>query len=366
MIYAEEILKILKKNGVNFFSGVPDSVLKNFSKALPEKNNHVIAANEGNAVSLGIGYHLATKKIGCVYLQNSGLSNAINPIISIADKKVYSIPLILIIGWRGSPRRPDEPQHQTKGKITLQLLKLLKIKYCIIKNKRDLTKFKKLISLSKKNSNIVAALIEKGNLKSKTKKKIRTKKNRLFRFEFIKNLLKILPKKTKIISTTGYTSRELMQLSKDDKNYEGRDFYMVGGMGHSASVAAGYSLKTNKDIICLDGDGSILMHLGSMNTIGHLGKKNFKHVILNNSSHESVGGQPTYSEGINFKDLSKSLGYKNFFEIKNKHMSKIIKKFLVTDGPSLLEVKIRNGSLENLSRPKNLLDIKRKFMKTKS
>ena len=155
MIYAEEILKILKKNGVNFFSGVPDSVLKNFSKALPEKNNHIIAVNEGNAVSLGIGYHLATKKIGCVYLQNSGLSNAINPIISIADKKVYSIPLILIIGWRGSPRRPDEPQHQTKGKITLQLLKLLKIKYCIIKNKKDLTKFKKLISLSKKNSNIV-------------------------------------------------------------------------------------------------------------------------------------------------------------------------------------------------------------------
>ena len=151
MIYAEEILTILKKNGVNFFSGVPDSVLKNFSKALPKNKDHIIAANEGNAVSLAIGYHLATKKIGCVYLQNSGLSNAINPIISIADKQVYSIPLVLIIGWRGSPQKPDEPQHQTKGKITLQLLKLLKIEYCIIRNKKDLTKFKKLISSSKKN-----------------------------------------------------------------------------------------------------------------------------------------------------------------------------------------------------------------------
>ena len=150
MIYAEEILTVLKRNDVNFFSGVPDSILKNFSKVLPEKKNHIIAANEGNAVSLAIGYHLATKKIGCVYLQNSGLSNAINPIISIADKQVYSIPLVLIIGWRGSPQKPDEPQHQTKGKITLQLLKLLKIKYCIIRNRKDLTRFKQLISSSKK------------------------------------------------------------------------------------------------------------------------------------------------------------------------------------------------------------------------
>ena len=135
MILAENLIQTLKKNGVNFFTGVPDSILKNFSINLEshKKNHHVVASNEGSAISMGIGYYLSTKKIPCIYLQNSGLSNAINPLISIASQEVYSIPLFLMIGWRGSPKIPDEPQHKAKGRITSKLLKLLKIKFCILR-----------------------------------------------------------------------------------------------------------------------------------------------------------------------------------------------------------------------------------------
>ena len=126
---------------------------------------HIIATNEGAATSIGIGHYLTTKKIPCIYLQNSGLSNAINPLISIASKEVYSIPLLLIVGWRGSPKKNDEPQHLAKGRITRQLLKLLKIKYCILREENDLSKIKSLIADANKKKVPVACLVEKDTLK---------------------------------------------------------------------------------------------------------------------------------------------------------------------------------------------------------
>ena len=301
MVLVENLLKVLKSNKINFYTGVPDSILKNFSSRIENlpKNKHVIATSEGAAVSLGIGYYLSTKKLPCIYLQNSGLGNAINPLISIASKEVYSIPLFLIIGWRGSPKKMDEPQHRAKGKITRALLKLLKIKFCILKKKKDLNKVKKLINEAKKNKSIVACLIEKETLKTnhkKLNKKIRS--SYIYRYDFLREFIKNVPPKCKIISTTGYTSRELMQLRRENIKNNGKDFYMVGGMGHSASVASGFSLNSKKEVFCLDGDGSILMHLGAMRTIGYLKNKNYKHIILNNNSHESVGGQPTNADGI--------------------------------------------------------------------
>ena len=166
MIKVNTLINILKKNKSNFFTGVPDSVLKELSSALQNKvkKNHIVATNEGSAISLGIGHYLATKNIPCIYMQNSGLSNALNPLISIAHKKVYSIPLILIIGWRGSPRFNDEPQHNVKGKITEQILKLLNIKYTILRSNTDFDKFEKQIKIAKKNKSIVACLIEQGTL----------------------------------------------------------------------------------------------------------------------------------------------------------------------------------------------------------
>ena len=363
MINPKKLFQTLKKN-INFFSGVPDSVLKNFLvflDKLPSKN-HVIASNEGSAIGAGIGYHLSTSKIPCIYMQNSGLGNAINPIISIADKNVYSIPLFLLIGWRGSPSEKDEPQHLTKGKITLKLLKLLKIDFAVLNNDRDLIKIQKLFNLAKKKNRIVACLVKKNSIKDIPKKKIKYRNSYLKRSDFIEEFLDILPTNSKLISTTGYTSRELMEIRKR-KKHKTQDFYMVGGMGHTASVANGFASHSNKKIFCLDGDGSLLMHLGSARTIGYQKKKNFNHIMFNNNSHESVGGQTTTAFGINFNLLLKSLGYKNYFKIKKK--SEIRKKIIKINriaGPNFIEVVIRNDSLKNLSRPKNLISVKYKFM----
>ena len=366
MVFVENLFNLLKKSNINFFTGVPDSILKNFSIYLENLNlkQHIIATSEGSAVSIGIGYYLSTKKIPCIYLQNSGLANAINPLVSVAHKEVYSIPSLLLIGWRGSPNKPDEPQHKAKGKITLKLLKLLKIDFCIIRNQTNLSELKNLIIKAKKNNEVVACLIEKDILK--TTKKIKRKivqTNVVLRSEFIGEFLKQITADSRIISTTGYTSRELIELRKKLNIKKGKDFYMVGGMGHSSSVALGYAINSKKKVYCLDGDGSLLMHMGSLRTIGYLKKNNYKHIILNNNSHESVGGQLTTAEGINFKKLTDSLGYKNYFNIKTRKEIKYkIENFIKSKGPSLLEVKIKNGSFFNLSRPDNLIKIKKDFM----
>ena len=368
MILLKDLLNNLKKNNISFFTGVPDSILKDFCNYLTKlpKKKHIIAVNEGSAISLGIGYYLSKKKIACVYLQNAGLGNAINPLISIAHKKIYSIPLLLIIGWRGSPKKKDEPQHILKGKITKDLLKLLNIRFCILRKKKDLLKMNRLIKFSNRNKNTVACLIEKDILKGKKKliNKAKVKVKFLpFRRDLILELLKQISRNTKIISTTGYTSRELMQIRSENNLSNGKDFYMVGGMGHSSMVSLGYSLKSNKQIICLDGDGSLLMHMGSLGTIGFFANANFKHILLNNNSHESVGGQTTNANKINFNNLTKSLGYKKFFKIsKVKKIKFIIKKFLKSKGPSFLEVKISEGAINNLPRPKNFIKIKKNFM----
>ena len=360
MIDSKKFINFLKINNISFYCGVPDSILKDFSNEIVKTKGvkHIITPNEGLAISLAAGYSLSTDKLPCVYLQNSGLGNTINPISSIIHKKVYSIPLLLLIGWRGSPKIKDEPQHKVKGLITKSLLKLLGIKYTEISS--DLKKIKNLINYAKTNNKPVAILVKKNQFKNK-KSNIKISKG-ILRSDFISTLLNLIKKKTKIISTTGFTSRELFQL-RSFKNYKlSKDFYMVGGMGHASSLALGVSISNKNEIICLDGDGALLMHLGSMNLIGHLANKNFKHIIFNNYCHESVGSQSTYSENINFKLLSKSLGYKTYFRVdNNSRLKKILKKFLKTNGPAMLEVKTKIGSLDNLMRPKKLIKLKNDF-----
>ena len=362
MIDSKQLFKKVSKH-INFFVGVPDSVLKNFTNLLSaSKRKHLIAPNEGSAISIAIGYFLKKKKIPCVYMQNSGLGNAINPLVSIADPKVYSIPMILLIGWRGAPNTNDEPQHLSKGKITKSLLNLLKIRYCEVNSNKDLSKISKIFSYSKKKNTIGAILIKKNKL-SETKNKIKKKRFNFLRSEFISVLLKTIKKNDLIISTTGYTSRELYQIRKESQNNLGKDFYMVGGMGHAISTSLGIASNTNQRIICLDGDGSLLMHLGSLNLVNYLKPKNLKHIIFNNNAHESVGGQDTYFDLIDLKKLSKSFGYNNFNILNSKkNLKKEINKFLKKNGPSFLEVKIDNGSLKKLSRPKSLKSIKENFI----
>ena len=364
MIKVNALISLLKKNNTDFYAGVPDSVLKEFSTILKNKKNHIIATNEGAAISLGIGHYLATKKIPCVYMQNSGLSNALNPLISIAHKKVYSIPLILVIGWRGSPRIKDEPQHNVKGKITQNLLKLLNIKHTIIRTNKDLHKFDKQIKFAKKNKSIIACLIEQGTLEKNIKKDSKKDYYKLDKEVFLKTLLQNIPINSKIISSTGYNSREIMYLRDKYKLNKTKNFYMVGGMGHTSSVALGYSLFSKNKTVCIDGDGSLLMHLGAIKTAGHFAKNNFKYILLNNNAHDSVGGQSTNANTINFDKLSKSLGFKKFYSIKNKLNSfKITKNFIKMSGPAFLEVKVTNSKIKKLPRPDNLIKIKNQFMK---
>ena len=295
-------------------------------------------------------------------MQNSGLGNAINPLISIAHKKVYSIPMVLIIGWRGSPGTDDEPQHKLKGNITTDLLKLLNIKYYVINSDKDFDKVDKIFKSVKKNNQAGALLIKNGVLK-KIGKKNKILRSGLEKEYFFLKLLKVLKKSDRIISSTGYTSREIYQTRINHNIINGKDFYLVGGMGHTLSTALGYLNNRNNRIICIDGDGSLLMHLGSMHLVNVMNSKKLKHIILNNNSHESVGGQTTQADLINFKLLSRSLGYKNYLKIDNKNnLSNKLNIFLKKKGPSFLEVICKNSTLKNLTRPKNLEKIKKNFL----
>ena len=369
MIDPKELLKAFLKEKISFFSGVPDSVLRNFTELLDsnKKIKHIVGVNEGSSLSINIGNYLSTKKLGLVYLQNSGLGNIVNPIVSVADKEVYSIPIVLLIGWRGAPNTKDEPQHLTQGKITRKLLKILKIKYCEISASSDLFKIRRIINYSKKHKVPVAVLIKKGKIAEnkifldnlKLEKGINRK-------SFLENLLKKINKTDRVISTTGYTSREIFQIRKLNKKLNGKDFYMVGGMGHAGSVALGFSMKQkiNKNVICIDGDGSFLMHMGSQLTISNYSNKNFKYVLLNNNCHESVGVQKTFANNIDFKKFAKALKFKNYYNIKsiNENNGKL-DKFLKSSGPSFLEVKIASGTIKNLTRPRKLKNIMKNFMK---
>jgi len=370
MILVENLFREFSKNKIDFFCGVPDSVLKNFTNEFYKKKKvkNIILANEGSAIATGIGYYLATKKIPAIYMQNSGLGNSLNPLISIAHDKVYKIPLLLIIGWRGAPNISDEPQHLAQGEITTKILKLCGIKYIVLNNKKDLIKISSLISYSKKNNRIVACLIKNQVLKSK--KKIeknyqRLSKNDITRAFFVKNLLRYIKKSDKIFSSTGYLSRELYhQIKKLDLKIN--PFYLVGGMGHTSSVSLGHSLNSKKKIICLDGDGSFLMHLGSIVSTSKYKQKNFKYILMNNKSHESVGGQKTNIEIINLRLFAKSVGYKKYFYLENKRdLPKVLKNFLNNNNSGFLEVNLKRNNLENkLPRPKDLLKIKKNFFKS--
>ena len=365
MINSINLFRFINKK-IRFFSGVPDSNLKYLINLFDNKNiDHHICANEGLATAMGIGYYLSTKKIPAVYMQNSGLSNALNPLLSIAHSKVYSIPLFLIIGWRGSPGSKDEPQHLVKGNITRTLLKLSGVKVEIINHDYDFKKIEKLIKFAKLKKSPVAILIKNGAL-TKTKNRIQKKNvTNLFREDVINELIKQVRKKTYIISNTGFASRELDHCLKMHKNKYIRPFYMIGGMGHTSMVAISQAIYKKKyDIICIDGDGSLIMHFGSIINTGYLKPNNFKHLLINNLQHESVGGQPSNVDKVSFIKFAKISGYKNIFFCREKsNLNRKIKKFLSQKQVSFMEVQTSPKTSSNLGRPKNFKKIKDKFMK---
>ncbi len=354
----QNLYKFLKKNNIDFYTGVPDSLLKDFCFCVSEKSkkeNHIIAANEGSAMAIATGYNLATKKIPVVYLQNSGLGNLINPLLSLADKKVYSIPMLVIVGWRGQPGTKDEPQHKTQGLITKKLISVLNKKYKIIDGNQKLD-FKKIKSaiLTIKKTQEPCFLIVKKNTFEKYKKYIKKDSHLMSRERAIEIIIKNFKKNYKIISTTGMISRELYEIRKKQNQKLKNDFLTVGSMGHASQIALGVAIKSKKKIICLDGDGSFIMHMGGISTIGSLNLKNFIHIVLNNYAHDSVGGQETSSVTSNLSEIALACSYNKVFsnindEKKLENTLKLINKF---NGPILMEIIVKKGSRKNLGRPK--------------
>ena len=372
MLNSKKIFDYLFEKEVKFFTGVPDSLLKNFCSYITDhtdKTNHIIAANEGNALSLGIGYHLSTNKIPLVYMQNSGLGNIINPLLSLADNDVYSTQALLMIGWRGEPGVKDEPQHKKQGRITLDLLDTMEVPYEVLSaddtEQTAIEKISSIINLIKEHGKVSALIVKKNTFEKYSLNKIRKTSYDMYREDAIKIIIDELTNKDIFISTTGVTSRELFEYREELGQSHENDFYTVGGMGHASQIALGVALQNKKnEVYCLDGDGALLMHMGSAAIIAQQDCDNYKHILFNNGAHDSVGGQPTVGFEIDFQSIAKSCGYKNVLYADNKNdLKRSLEKMKGLDSCCFLEIKVNKGFRANLGRPTTSpIDNKKSFM----
>jgi len=356
MIDPEKLYGFLKEKGVSFFSGVPDSLLKYFLKYLQdhsESDSHIITANEGLAIGLASGYHFATGKLPLVYLQNSGLGNIINPVTSLADAEMYSVPLLLMIGWRGRPGHQDEPQHTKMGKITVSVLDVLGIPNFILESDEQ-TSFNN-ISLAIKeavvNQKPVAILVPEGIFEQYNGKK-EIDNYSLLREGVIKNLLSHLNGNEIVVCTTGKIGREFYEQNIAAGTKINKYMLSAGAMGHANHIALGLKLASDEKVIILDGDGAILMHMGSLPVIAHLAENNFIHIVLNNGSHESVGGQPTEGFFADFSAIAASSGYNNVLSISSEEeLAHWLTNGLNESKTQFVEIKTSRVSRNDLIRP---------------
>lgn len=360
VISCEFFCQILNENGIGFFSGVPDSLLKDFCAYVTahySRNDHVIAANEGGAVALASGVHLATGEIPLVYMQNSGQGNAANPLISLADPAVYSIPLLLLIGWRGQPGVKDEPQHKKQGAITLDFLDTLRIPYRVLSNTPEGARedVKSLVTSMKETQAPAALVVQKGTFEAYKAPAGTTdvRTCRLTREEAIKQITDRLDARDVVVSTTGKISRELYEYRANSNGGHHSDFLTVGSMGHCSQIAMGIAIsKSDRRVFCLDGDGAVIMHMGALAIIGSAGSKNLKHIVLNNGCHDSVGGQPTCGFSIDIVDVAKSCGYFVALRAETRdELDAAVGTLKESEGPALLEVRVSPGSRSDLGRP---------------
>lgn len=358
MIDPQEFVECLQANNVEFFTGVPDSLLKEFCACLehvPAAGRHIISANEGGAVALALGYHLATRKIPLVYLQNSGLGNIINPLLSLADSEVYSIPLLLAIGWRGEPGVHDEPQHKKQGRVMLSMLEAMEIPYSILGSEADHAgaSLRDALAYVQKNSAPFALVIKKGTFKNFVGSRGGKAVFELTREVAIQQVLGFLDERDVVVSTTGMVSREVYE--HRDNNGEGhqRDFLTVGGMGHASQIALGLALqRPDRSVYCLDGDGAVLMHMGALAIAGALKARNFKHIILNNGAHDSVGGQPTVGLAVDMLGIARAAAYERVLRAQTqRELEACLIDLKSSNGPSLLEIHVRCGARKELGRP---------------
>ena len=358
MISPKFLYDTLASYGIDFYAGVPDSLLKNLCAYITDHADafhNVIAANEGGAVGMAVGHYLATGRIPVVYMQNSGEGNIINPLASLTDKDVYNIPVLLIIGWRGKPGVPDESQHVKQGKVTTGLLNVMGIDYTVLAKEEDkaAAQIEKAISYMQRTRECYALVIEKDTFDTYTLQNVETNDLTFSREEAIQTVAAAIGTKDVIVSTTGMISRELFEYRKAMNQGHERDFLTVGSMGHASQIALGIALeKQDRKIWCFDGDGAIIMHMGSMAIVASKSPKNFVHVIFNNGAHDSVGGQPTVGLDIDLPRLARAVGYPHTYSVSTKEdLLDVLNEIKNREGLSLLEIKVKKGNRKDLGRP---------------
>ena len=357
MIRPEFFIETLREKGIDCFAGVPDSLLKNICAYITDHfdaAHNIIAANEGAAVGLAAGHYLATGQPACVYMQNSGEGNIINPLASLTDQEVYNIPVLLLIGWRGRPGVHDEPQHVKQGKVTTGLLNVMGVNYEVLSKEED--KVAKQIEKAAKalaNKEVFALVIEKDTFEDYKLQNVEVNDLTMSREEAIHTVAAALGAKDCIVSTTGMISRELFEYRAAMNQGHERDFLTVGSMGHASQIALGIALaQPERRVWCFDGDGAAIMHMGSMAIVANKATKNYVHVVFNNGAHDSVGGQPTVGLKIDLPAVANAVGYKATYSVDSKaELESVLAKVNNFESPALLEIKVKKGNRKDLGRP---------------
>lgn len=358
MLDCKQFYALLRKEGVEFFTGVPDSLLKDFCAFITdhaEPQKHVIAANEGGAVGLAAGYYLATGKLPLVYMQNSGQGNAFNPLLSLCDPEVCGISMLLLVGWRGEPGCSDEPQHRVQGRVTQGLFEAAGIPCVVLSDQDGAVEIDVHAAVCRavEENRPVALLVRAGTFCSYSGKSLPPSCYSLTREEAIEAVARSLSPETVVVSTTGKASRELYEFRERRGAGHLKDFLCVGGMGHASQIALGVALsKPGRSVCCFDGDGAALMHMGGLPVIAACKPTNYKHVLLNNGAHDSVGGQPTAGFSVDFCAIATASGYARSFRAENQEqLNDALIQFLREPGPSFLEIRIVPGARGDLGRP---------------
>ncbi len=361
MISPKFFYDTLASYDIDFYAGVPDSLLKNLCAYITDHadaSHNIIAANEGAAVGLAAGHYLATGQPACVYMQNSGEGNIINPLASLTDQEVYNIPVLLLIGWRGRPGVHDEPQHVKQGKVTTGLLNVMGVNYEVLSKEED--KAAKQIEKAAKalaNKEVFALVIEKDTFEDYKLQNVEVNDLTMSREVAIQTVAAALGEKDCIVSTTGMISRELFEYRAAMNQGHERDFLTVGSMGHASQIALGIALaQPERRVWCFDGDGAAIMHMGSMAIVANKAPKNYIHVVFNNGAHDSVGGQPTVGLKIDLPAVAKAVGYSPIYSVSSKEeLEKLLTSSFLHqtsfDGPVFLEVKVKKGNRKDLGRP---------------
>ena len=346
----------------------------------------MIAANEGGAIGLAAGHYLATGRPALVYMQNSGQGNAVNPLCSLADPDVYSIPMVLLVGWRGEPGVKDEPQHVKQGKVTIPLFETLGIPTEILPDDEaaalDVTR--KMVELAKSENRPVALVVRKGLF---SEYKLQTKKPdiaELKREDAIQAILESVGEEAVVVSTTGMISREVYEIRERLGQDHSKDFLTVGSMGHALMIALGIARKCNEKnynryVVCLDGDGSSIMQMGNMAIAGAAHQPNLMHFVLNNAAHDSVGGQPTVGGDVDLAKIAEACGYYvadkftggSMYDLKvmlRERIDQVIYSWACDgdDGQTtFFEIQVAKGARKDLGRPKEPPQVNKKlFMQT--